>query len=487
MDFLKEWIDQMRKEELRFFKLLSLRNGETGARKDIQLLDALRKIPKEEPQEEIATAIYGDSQTPAWYRLRNRLLEDLITSLHIQYLDTDTQSRVWKYLSTGRLMIGRSQYELALHLLIKAERLAEKSELYDLLDLVYAELVRLSQQSATLDPEKYVKLRLQNAQNSAHLRETEEVLAVLNYRLRRHQRFGDKGKESLKVLAEVVKKFNRTPELLKSVTFRIRVYQLMSRQLQQQQAWPALEAYLHQTYNEFNQDGIFTRNRQELKLEMLTWWINARYSIGQYAASLQLCTQLENAMQDWNQVAYDKYFVFYLNALVINHVGLGEIKEGIRLLEEMAGHKRMKSADPIHYLYLQVNLGYLSYLSGDFKKGVKTLFKITLTEAYGNANPVLKQKLAIAELILRYESRQSDELLYRAKQIEKDFQKQSSVKTAQRDYILLEILQGLSESDAPSPKHPMMKLAQNWIKKYPKEDNDDIIDHKEWLVKTFSL
>jgi hypothetical protein len=32
-----------------------------------------------------------------------------------------------------------------------------------------------------------------------------------------------------------------------------------------------------------------------------------------------------------------------------------------------------------------------------------------------------------------------------------------------------------------------MKLAQNWIKKYPKEDNDDIIDHKEWLVKTFSL
>ncbi|MFM2285968.1 MAG: hypothetical protein RLZZ543_1465, partial [Bacteroidota bacterium] len=85
MDVLYQIIEGLSKEEIRFFKIFAHRQGAESDRKDIALLDFIRKYPHQEAESKIVSKLYGNGDKNPFYRLKNRLLEDLNRALVLQH------------------------------------------------------------------------------------------------------------------------------------------------------------------------------------------------------------------------------------------------------------------------------------------------------------------------------------------------------------------------------------------------------------------
>ncbi|MEI5617203.1 hypothetical protein WB403_49790, partial [Streptomyces brasiliscabiei] len=83
------------------------------------------------------------------------------------------------------------------------------TENYELLDLIYANLVKLSNDVIAINPEEYIEKQSENALMLNRVRQMDQVLAALNYRIKVTQNF-QKGNETLlKMVDKAVKEFSK--------------------------------------------------------------------------------------------------------------------------------------------------------------------------------------------------------------------------------------------------------------------------------------
>ena len=85
----------MNKEELRFFKLIAHRQQGNEERRDLFLLDELRKN-RENAEGKTLKRFYSDGDKNAFYRLKNRLIDDINRSLVLQHADEEELLAVYK-------------------------------------------------------------------------------------------------------------------------------------------------------------------------------------------------------------------------------------------------------------------------------------------------------------------------------------------------------------------------------------------------------
>ncbi len=481
MDVLEEIILNLQKEELRFFDLYAGRMAYKETRKDLQLLKLIRKHPEKDDTAFRKTLGYSEGQSNAWYRLRNRLQEDLMNSLHLQHLDEEEYSRILKYLCVAKIQIERNAFKLSYNLLRKAEKSAEKHEQFPLLELIYTELIRLSLKSLLTDPEPYIRKRKENQKRLEQINRMDEVLAALNYRLIKNQRFTKEGQSGLKVLEDLLKEHSTDPTLLNSTTFQIQIYQVMSRLLLQRKEFIDLESYLFRTYSDFQKRGLFTKARHDLKLEMLTWILNTLYSNGKYQQALKEADRLYQAMQEHQHVAYEKYLLFYCNSLVINFVGLRQYPEGIRLIENLLADKSHKISD--HYkMMISINLMYLYYLTQNYRKALRVLQRIRISDTHRSASDLLKLKLNLADLILQFEAGDAVLAEEKAERYLKEYSRAKDLPKEDLEFIRL--IKALTRYNIPVKDNSMLKRIKALIQS--RSESEDIIDYREWLMKWLS-
>ena len=122
MNTLQEIILNMSKEELRFFKLYAGRTNNNKRRKDILLFDQIKK--NELFSESKFQEKHYNQNKNAFYRLKNRLLEDISKSLTLQYLDEDADLSLMKNIILSRIFKNKGKYHIALDFLKKAEKKA---------------------------------------------------------------------------------------------------------------------------------------------------------------------------------------------------------------------------------------------------------------------------------------------------------------------------------------------------------------------------
>src|ERR1700752_4992433 len=84
MNVLPEIINLLNKEEIRGFKLFAKRTNASNGRKDILLFDHIKKNVAYE-DEKIFKKLYHGKEKNAFYRLKNRLLEDIGISLSLMH------------------------------------------------------------------------------------------------------------------------------------------------------------------------------------------------------------------------------------------------------------------------------------------------------------------------------------------------------------------------------------------------------------------
>lgn len=487
MDHLHSLVKGLSKEQTRFYKLFAGRTIHSHDRKDLKLFEFLRKNSPETSDEILLKKLYPDETKNAWYRLRNRLLTDLNKSLTILHYEDDDFIHCCHMLALYRYFINRNQLQEAKFYLRRAEKNAAAIENYELLDIVFGEYIRLSHETLQINPEVYIEKRKKNREALEGLRAIDDLLAVVTYRLKTTQNFSQDKNPLLDLLKKYTDDFIKDRDLKNSPVLRFRIYQAVSQILLQRHEYESLEIYLLKTYQSFDKDNLFNRGNHDTKLQMLTYIVNTLFKNNRQKLSLAWAEKLHSAMDEFHHMLYDKYFFFYYNALVINYSKLDPDK-ALEILNDLKDNPRIKS-NSFYHLFVYLNLAVLKFDRKDYKESVKYFTRIFLLDGYKTADRSLRFKIAICELITRFELESYDVFEYKLAQLKKDFKDLLADDSHEGEKRLIGLLLQMMDPDSLSKNSPVRKSVEAFIVWIRKERDADslIIDYGSWLEEKLKL
>lgn len=478
MNTLQQIIASMNKEEVRHLKLFMGRTNSGPDRKDIELFDYIRQRPEDYDEGKIQAKLYGTSDKNALYRLKNRLLDDVAKSLALQYSEESDFNQVAMFLQLARHFLAGSQYQLALHYLGKAEKRAISVENHELLDLIYSEYIRYSQETLGVNPSEYIRKRRENREDLARIQEIDDILAEVVYKVRTTQNFTGQDYRIIENLRKRVSGLGLKKATSKSIQLRFKVYHSLSRILLQKHDYVSLEKYLQDTLAEFLKEKLFNRNTHDTRLQMLTYLANAQFKNMKMEESLATAAKLKQAMSEYGGLLHDKYLFFYYNILVINY-STKDRDKAIEVLNEIKENAVIMK-QPHYHVFIYVNLTVLNFDNQSYKQSLRSLVRLTMEEGYTNLDVNLRMKITIAELIIRYELKDEEFLEKRIEQVKKEFAVQLKTREGKRHQEMLTLLGELAVAENIIRNKPLQKKIKGFLDKQ-QNSVGDLINYNNWL------
>ncbi len=470
-DILNKIVSLMSKEEQRNFKLFALRSHEDPDRKDLQLFDYIRKMGDDYQDRLALKHLYGSAARPnTYHRLRNRLTQEVGKSLALLHWDKDETIAAVHELALAMLYRKKMQFDIAEYYLRKAEKKVERLDLPELLDIVLGEYIALSFELSNINPEQYIQKRTENRRRLNQLWEIDNVLAMVNHRLRRSQNLGKGDASVLNILRKTVEEFSLDQKVMADPKFRFRVYDAVSKILLEQRDYVALESYLLETYDAFVQEGLFGKANHDTKLQMLTYIINALFKNGKTKESLVYVERLGTAMDQFGQMLRSKYEFFYYNSLFLNHSG-ENVGEAIKVLERMQGVESI-AAVPQYFIFIYLNLGLMEYTLKHYKAAIKHVVKLRLHESLTAADDGFRLRIDIFELALRLELRDNETLDYRLQQVRHDYAALLASHAMEKDSEMLDLIGKLNQKQWAGTDTGLQKAITEFIERYPPDDTE---------------
>lgn len=480
MDTLQQIVSGLNKEELRFFKIYASRVNSNQPRKDLELFDLVRTQGSRFKDEAGSARLYPDGNKNPYYRLKNRLISDLCKCLMVQHFEEDDLIHAQNLLNLARFFHYRNSFQLSLHYLKKAEKKAIKLEQYELLDIIYSEFIRLSQELVKFNPETYIAKRNENDQKLRNFRQIDDILATVKYKLKVTQNFNPKKNPVMDMLQDTVDQLSDSGRLKESPALRFRIYQAVSQILLQQHDYRNLEDYLLKTFDEFSSEKLFNRANHQTKLQMLTYLVNSLFKNGKSEESLKYAEQLHKAMKEFDGLHYDRYHFFYTNSLVFNY-SESDPDKAIEILLELEGSDRMQKA-PFYVLFVYLNLAVLMFWKKQYRTSIKYLNKLYLHDSYKNADESLKFGITIAEVQIRMELDDSDFLQYRLDQVRKDHAEELKRPENKRAEQVLDLIDRIALKGENTRDAEFVKLVHDFkATADPEGEEAELITYNEWI------
>lgn len=483
MNTLQQIIASMNKEEVRHLKLFMGRTNSGPDRKDIELFDYIRQRPEDYDEDKIQAKLYGTSDKNALYRLKNRLLDDVAKSLALQYSDESDFNQVAMFLQLARHFLTGSQFQLALHYLNKAEKRAISVENHELLDIIYSEYIRYSQETLGVNPGEYIRKRRENREDLARIQEIDDILAEVVYKVRTTQNFTGQDYRIIENLRKRVSGLALKKATSKSIQLRFKVYHSLSRILLQKHDYVSLEKYLLDTLAEFSKEKLFNRNTHDTRLQMLTYLANAQFKNMKMEESIATATKLKQAMGEYGGLLHDKYLFFYYNILVINY-STKDRNKAIEVLDEIKENAVIMK-QPHYHVFIYANLTVLHFDNQNYKQSLRSLVRVTMEEGYGNMDVNLRMKLAITELIIRYELKDEEFLEKRIEQVKKEFSNELKTREGKRHQEMLNLLADFATADNVLRNKPLQKKIKAFLDKQ-QNTVGDLVNYNNWLRTKYS-
>ena len=474
MSQLYDIISILNREESRNLKIFLNRTNASSDRKDVALFDYAKKNKSNLDESQILNQLYNKEDKNSFYRLKNRLQNDINKSLLLLNFNKSEYNNVVNSMSLAKLFQEKGSYQIAFDYLKKAERRAIKKEYFDLLDLIYSDLIRLSHESVEYNPIEYIERRKENHKSLHVLQEIDDVLAALIYRVKISQNFSTHNYQFTEVLQKTINDYVDNDEVKQSAKLRFKIYHSISRILLQQNDFKSLEEYLQKTYYEFLDEDLFDKSNHETKLQMLTYLVNSLFKNGKIKESLKKAEELHESMREFNKLLYDKYLFYYYNSLVINYQ-VTDKQKAIEVLLEAKTKKAIQQL-PMFIVFIYLNLAVFYFDLKNFKDARKNLAKLKREDSFNTLDTVFRLKINVTELQTFYEIGDIDLFDYQLNIVKKDFKALLSKKEYKREKLFIQILSKLDDS---SPQ----KETKKFLSQYSEEGmaDNDIIDYTVWL------
>lgn len=470
----------MSKEDIRHFKLYASRMDYEQDRKDVRLFNSMRAEGKNFDEEKSFLRLYKKGDKNSFYRLKNRLLDHLNKSLLLQHMDNDEAISIHALLSLYKFHANKRNFEVAKYFLTKAERKAIDIEYVELLDIIYSEFIKLSNEIFQINPEVYIQKRKTNSEQLNRLREIDQVLAAVSYRLKIGQNYSSSNQSIVKLLEKTIKDFSKDKTISGSKTFQVKVASALSKILLQKHDYVGLENYLTKTFQQLMKQKAFNKGNHEIKLQLLTYLVNSLFKNKKYDLSLSYAAQLHASMLEFEKMLYDKFLIFYYSAIIGNYSAT-KIDKAIELLEQLKAEGLGKK-NPFYEFFIYLNLGICYFDKKQFDKAIKHIIKMSVMDSYKKADAALKLKIAIAELMIRLELNEYETLEYRIKQTKKDFKNLLSESSFKKEYEMLNLVSLMMHSPSISRDKKLQQQLNQFIKTHQKASDDtDVIKYIPWL------
>lgn len=409
------------------------------------------------------------------------MLEDIGKSLSLNYYDHTVLDYISANLALARLFRQKGQFRIAFYYLSKAEKRATEKENIDWLDLIYGDFIQLSHETLDVNPEVYIKKRKANRSKLNKVNEIDDILAALIFRIRSSQNFAKQNTEILELLQKTVNDFSKSKEVKNSPVLRFKIYDSVSRILLQQQDFIALEKYLLKTYNEFTAEKLFNQGNHDTKLQMLTYLINSLFKNGKTDLSLEYAGKLKTAMQEHNGMLNDKYLFYYYNSLVINY-SVKNIDRAIEILHEAKSNAVIKKL-PMYNVFVYLNLSVLNFGRENFKEALKYLVKPLLEDAFSNLDEAFRFKLAVFDLMIRYELNDHDYLERKIERLKKEYRQILKKPEYKRQVQMISILGKMIVTENIKKDPALLKQIDALITEKAVVQDSDIVNYNSWLKK----
>ena len=484
---LNNVIAVMNKEEVRNFKLWLNSTNASNERKDILLFDYIRKSADSYDESQIFKKLYKESDKNSFYRLKNRLLEDIGYNLSLLHFSKHESNSLYLLLGLYNIFTARNEPEIALFYLKKAEKRALQIENFELLDIIYASFVKLSNDHTGINPEVYIKHRKENAIKLDKIRETDQALAAVTYRLKLSQNYGKRDVGLLKLLDSTIKEFAADESLRQSKTFQTRIFRAVSQILIQNHNFIELEKFMLTTYQKFLTEKWFDKANHETKIQMLIYIINSTFKNRKFRESLDYAEALGEELSAFNDLLYKKYVFFYYNALVINYAKT-DLARGLKALEE--AEREMKDIKNSYYdFFILLNKASLLFFQRKTNEAIKNLVKLYLNDHYKKTDASFKVKIATAECIMQYESGDGDSALKRLEQVKKQFKEQLDTADFKREHFVLALLPELVKNKTLLAGTKLFAKVNKFVTAPVAESVEDgeILRYRAWLAPKVGL
>ncbi len=480
MHILQTIIGSMNKEDKRNFKLFIKRTNDTGDRKDEKLFDHISKSYPEYDETLIQYKLYNKEDKNSLYQLKNRVLEEISKSIIVQYYDEALFNSILYSISLSRLFYSKSLANVGFYFLGRAEKAALKNEYYELLDLIYGELIKLSHETLEINPEDYIEKRKKNRENIAKIQQVDDLLAVLIYRIKTTQLLSTKGNTKiLDILEQTVTDFLKDRSLKKSPALRLRIYHALSKILLQREDYPSLESYLAKTYHEFLKENFFNKSNHDTKLQMLTYIVNATFRNNKTDQSLAFAEKLKHAMHEYGNLLYDKYLFYYYNSLIINY-SVTDTDKALTKLQE-AKENPVISKNPMQVALIYHNLSLIYFDKKDYRSSLKNLLKHKMDDSFKKLDDGFKLKVSVAEIIIRYELSDLEFIERLIKNIRNQFQRLQKNNEYSRDFSLMKVVSSMIKYLGSKKQREAEKRIQEFLDNYSDEKANDVINYINWL------
>ena len=480
MNILLEIINSLDKEEIRFYKLFAGRTNSGDTRKDILLFDFIKQNREEYDEQIISEILYKDNKN-SFYQLKNRLYKDLNKSMMLQHMGKEKDIFILHFVLLSRIYNRKGKVELSFHYLKKAEKEAENIEAYELLSIIYSEILTLSYDMVSVNVEEYIEKKRANNEQLSWNQEIDLLLAAVLYKIKTAQNFSKNDESVNEILQKTLDNFSKNKKIPKSPKFRIKVYQVVSRILLQQHDFDALEVYLIHTHKEFTKDKIFTKSNHEQKLTMLAYLTNCLFKTHKYKQSLAYAEILKSSMNEHDGFLKDKYLFYYYNSLVINY-SLSDKNKALEVLKEAKNNDVIQNL-PTFSVFIYLNTALIYYDQEKLSLSAKNLSRLMLQDDFVNIGKSFQLKINIAELIVRYDLNQTDVIDAKIKHIKKSYTNLLKDDNFNRDKQLIEIIDSLIYCNNLTTDKKLLKkiTTLSVIITDEQADDIDVINYNVWL------
>lgn len=477
MDILQNIIASLEKEEIKSYKLYSRRTHNFDNRIDIELFDSIKQNPEWDDARHFKLIYKTGKSDSRYYRLKNKISDDIgVVLSNLNRNEKDIEAL--HLLIIAKIFYKKDKPQLAQHYLKLSEKKAIAQEDFTTLESIYELFIQLSLQHIKESPEAYIGKREENSNRLALLRELENNFSLLSYKLKTTQNLAIT--KSFKAwLHSTLEKTQRMEYVKNSATLRFKVFQNICRLLLLSQDYKALESYLVQSDADFEKDKVFHEGTHEIKIQLYVYMCNASYVLKKYQQALQYAGRLQQALQEYNRLWYEKYVFYYYNILVNNYSKTNPEK-AIETLEE--ARKQPVIRDTPNYIgFVLLNLAITHFDIQKNKTAGKYLVQLYVSDAFKNYDEAFQLKISVFELCNKMESHEIELAEKLAASISRKLPELKNKETLVIEIAVLQLIQHYIRSDFSSWR-PMKEKINAFLRKFSeKEQPQTIIDYSGWL------
>lgn len=401
MNHLSEIIINLSKEEIRNFKIFSNRINYGKSNKTVKLFDFLKTGTYSEDDEILVKLLYPKGNKNSFYRLKNRLLDDLKKTLLLQHIDFDEKVSVLNLISLANIFSYKIQYRQALYYLQKAETKAIKNEYYDLVDLIYEEIISIASHYDRVNPLPYIKKQKQNIEKRSVIKQANQAIATINYQLKRIN-FSKKGKKLLVDLQKVLDDLTISRNVYRLPKIQLKINECVRNYLLQRNDFDVLEQYLINSLKGFKKRKIFSKTFHHDKIVIITWIINSLIKNKKFNKALYFTNILHKELLAYNKLYYEKYIWTYYQSLMAGYFFSGQLQKAIDTMETVKENPKYQG-NIFYDLGIYLNLASLYYCRSDVSNAIKNLSKVLTKKLFNSLSVDIKFNISVLEIILHYE------------------------------------------------------------------------------------